>query len=126
MDQWVDFPNLSPLNVTNFSASDHPGLCNVTWRRAVVEPGDTLFVPLLHPHHVYSRPGRNLAVGMWFYLNVYNEMLDQAGFTDIDTRDVARSVAVYKEHVAKRLAPCDITDCSPLGESGILLPLQIS
>lgn len=115
MDQWVDFPNLSPLNVTNFNISDHPGLCDVTWKRAVVEPGDSLFVPLQHPHHVYSPPGRNMALGMWFYLDAYNQLLEEAGYSEIDSRDVAESVRVYREHLESRPAPCDITDCSHLG-----------
>lgn len=119
MDQWVDFPNLSPLNVTNFSIADHPGLCNVTWKRAIVEPGDTLFVPLLHPHHVYSPPGRNMAVGMWFYLDSYNMLLEQAGFFEIDRRNISGSLAVYQQHVGSRPKPCDITECSPLGAGSL-------
>ena len=56
-----------------------------------------------------------MAIGMWFYLDAYNELLAKAGFHDIDTRDVERSVAVYKEHVENRPAPCDITNCDPIG-----------
>ena len=57
-----------------------------------------------------------MAVGMWFYLDAYNTLLEQAGFHEIDTRNISGSVAVYQQHVESRPKPCDITECAPLGK----------
>ena len=43
----------------------HPGLASVPWHRAVVWPGDCLYLPHLWIHHVRSHD-RNLGVNLWW------------------------------------------------------------
>ena len=52
---------------------------------------------------------------MWFYLDAYNQLLEERGFSEIDSRDVGESVRVYQEHLESRPPPCEITDCSHIG-----------
>ena len=52
---------------------------------------------------------------MWFYLDAYNQLLEERGFSEIDSRDVRESVRVYQEHLESRPPPCQITDCSHIG-----------
>ena len=99
-DDYIDHSGLAPINVTNFNVSQHPGLCDVKWNRIVVEAGDTLFVPLYHPHHVYSPPGRNMAIGMWFNLAEYMSFYDDIDIEDLLSDDerilVSQMTAVYQ------------------------------
>ncbi|CAI8058047.1 hypothetical protein GBAR_LOCUS31575 [Geodia barretti] len=58
-------------NHTIVDLLSHPGLVSVPWHRAVVWPGDCLFLPHLWIHHVTSR-GRNLGVNLWLSAFMYD------------------------------------------------------
>ena len=54
------------IDVDAMDLGRYPGWANLTWVEASLQKGDCLYLPVGWYHHVYSPPGRNLAINLWW------------------------------------------------------------
>ena len=45
IDDFTDFPGLSPINPERVDLLKYPKFANVHWHKVVIEPGDILYIP---------------------------------------------------------------------------------
>merc|ERR1711962_998304 len=45
IDNYIDFPGLSPINPEKVDLLKYPRFSNVRWHKVVIEPGDILYIP---------------------------------------------------------------------------------
>ena len=64
----IDKPDgsFSKVDVDKVDLEKYPGLADVPWYKATMEPGDCLFIPYRWFHQVRSYGPRNLAINIWF------------------------------------------------------------
>ncbi|XP_053405427.1 bifunctional peptidase and arginyl-hydroxylase JMJD5-like [Mercenaria mercenaria] len=63
---WVEDGAYSQVDVDAVDPGKFPGVYNAAWFQINMQKGDCVYIPYKWYHHVYSPPGRNLAVNLWF------------------------------------------------------------
>ncbi|KAK2159673.1 hypothetical protein LSH36_148g02021 [Paralvinella palmiformis] len=112
-EHWHQEGTYSDVDVAAVDLNKFPSLGQAPWWKAVVEAGDCIFIPYRWYHSVYSTPGRNLAVNLFFAHRLW---LDEK---DCDSKpehpqDQYESLAKYRinslhpEHVAVDKMRADI------------------
>lgn len=63
---WVEDGSYSLLDVDFVDPALYSGISRAPWTQINMEKGDCVYIPYKWYHHIYSPPGRNLAVNFWF------------------------------------------------------------
>ncbi|KAJ8317858.1 hypothetical protein KUTeg_002949 [Tegillarca granosa] len=66
-DGWHKDGSYSDLDVDSVDMYKFPNLKDIPWYQVNLTKGDCLYIPYKWYHHVYSHPGRNFAVNVWFF-----------------------------------------------------------
>ena len=66
-EQIEQFGGRPRLNFEDMDLRRYPGWAALRWQEVTMHGGDCLFVPIRWYHQVFSAPGRNLGVNIWWH-----------------------------------------------------------
>ncbi|KAJ8317857.1 hypothetical protein KUTeg_002948 [Tegillarca granosa] len=66
-DGWNKEGTFSDVDVDSVDMYKFPKFQNIPWYQVNLTKGDCFYIPYKWYHHVYSHPGRNFAVNVWFF-----------------------------------------------------------
>lgn len=66
-DGWNKQGTFSDVDVESVDMYKFPKFQDIPWYQVNLTKGDCFYIPYKWYHHVYSHPGRNFAVNVWFF-----------------------------------------------------------